>query len=124
MIGQNIKKMREIKGWSQEQLARKMGYKSKSTINKIEKNINDVSQTTLNKFADVFQCDITDLLIESFSTPEEFELQWHRSGGGRHPLEITDAEYELILEYRNADEVTKETINRLLKYRELINGNR
>ena len=64
MIGQNIKRMRELKGWSQEQLARMMGYKSKSTINKIEKNINDVSQKTLDKFAKVFKCEATELLFD------------------------------------------------------------
>lgn len=38
---------------TQEELAHRMGYKSKSTINKIEKNVHDVNQTTLEKFADV-----------------------------------------------------------------------
>lgn len=62
MIGQNIKRLRELKGWSQETLARKMGYKSKSTINKIESNVNDVNQTTLNKFAEVFKCDPVEII--------------------------------------------------------------
>lgn len=41
MIGQNIKRMRLLRGWSQEELAHRMGYKDKSAINKIEKNKND-----------------------------------------------------------------------------------
>ena len=114
MIGQNIKRMRELKGWSQEQLARMMGYKSKSTINKIEKNVNDVNQTTLDKFAKVFKCDTTDLLVESFATPEEFELAWHRSGGGRHPLKLSDLEHEMVLAYRAKDSKTKENVLKLL----------
>lgn len=114
MIGQNIKRMRELKGWSQEQLARMMGYKSKSTINKIEKNVNDVNQTTLDKFARVFKCDTTDLLVESFDTPEEFELAWHRSGGGRHPLQLSDLEHEMVLAYRAKDSKTKENVLKLL----------
>lgn len=114
MIGQNIKRMRELKGWSQEQLARMMGYKSKSTINKIEKNVNDVNQTTLDKFARVFKCDTTDLLVESFDTPEEFELAWHRSGGGRHPLQLSDTEHEMVLAYRCADNGTQSSVLKLL----------
>ena len=114
MIGQNIKRMRELKGWSQEQLARMMGYKSKSTINKIEKNVNDVNQTTLDKFAKVFKCDTTDLLVESFATPEEFELAWHRSGGGRHPLQLSDTEHEMVLAYRCADNGTQNSVLKLL----------
>ena len=114
MIGQNIKRMRELKGWSQEQLARMMGYKSKSTINKIEKNVNDVNQTTLDKFARVFKCDTTDLLVESFATPEEFELTWHRSGGGRHPLQLSDTEHEMVLAYRCADNGTQSSVLKLL----------
>ena len=114
MIGHNIKRMRELKGWSQEQLARLMGYKSKSTINKIEKNVNDVNQTTLNKFAEVFKCDSTDLLVESFNTPEEFELAWHRRGGGKHPIKLSDLEHEIILSYRCKDEKTQENVCKLL----------
>ena len=65
MIGETIKRMREERGWTQEQLAEKMGYTSKSTINKIEKNINDVGQRKIQKFAQVFGCDVTDLLVEN-----------------------------------------------------------
>lgn len=65
MIGDIIKRLRKEKGWTQEELAFKMGYSSKSTINKIEKNINDVNQKTMSKFAKVFNCDVTELLNEN-----------------------------------------------------------
>ena len=65
MIGDNIKRLREQRGWTQEQLAEKMGYTSKSTINKIEKNINDVRQKKIKQFADVFNCDPAELLTEN-----------------------------------------------------------
>lgn len=117
MIGQNIKRMREIRGWSQEQLAHKMGYKSKSTINKIENNVNDVNQTTLDKFAEVFKCDPASLVTEykSFDTPEEFELAWHRMGGGRHPITLSDTEHELVLAFRCADKITQKNILNILE---------
>ena len=52
-IGENIRRLREKRGLSQEELATRMGYKSKSTINKIELGINDVSQSKVEKFAEV-----------------------------------------------------------------------
>ena len=52
-VGENILRMRKLLGWTQEELATKMGYKSKSTINKIELGINDIPQSKIVKFADV-----------------------------------------------------------------------
>ena len=52
-VGENILLMRKRLGWTQEELAKKMGYKSKSTINKIELGINDIPQSKIMKFADV-----------------------------------------------------------------------
>lgn len=119
MIGQNIKRMRELKGWSQEQLARMMGYKSKSTINKIEKNINDVSQKTLDKFAKVFKCEATDLL---FDDPLTNAFLRHNSELSeeyiqkrmRDSINLTDTEYGLIIAFRKADTITQNNILKLL----------
>jgi len=54
-IGENIAKKRKEFGWTQEELAIKMGYKSKSTINKIELGINDIPQSKVAKFAEVLK---------------------------------------------------------------------
>ena len=54
-IGLKIMQRRKELGLTQEELALKMGYKSKSTINKIEKCINDVSQSNVVKFAKALQ---------------------------------------------------------------------
>lgn len=52
-VGENILILRKHLGWTQEELAKKMGYKSKSTINKIELGINDIPQSKIVKFAQV-----------------------------------------------------------------------
>ena len=52
-VGENILLMRKRLGWTQEELATRMGYKSKSTINKIELGINDIPQSKIAKFAEV-----------------------------------------------------------------------
>lgn len=52
-IGKNIRNRRIELGWTQEELAIKMGYKSKSSINKIELDFNDIPQSKIKKFAEV-----------------------------------------------------------------------
>ena len=51
-IGKRIKKRREELQLSQDELAKKVGYTSRSTINKIEKEINDITQSKIVAFAD------------------------------------------------------------------------
>ncbi len=52
-IGENIAQRRKELGWTQEELATRMGYKSKSSINKIELGFNDIPQSKIAKFAEV-----------------------------------------------------------------------
>lgn len=54
-VGDNILAIRKKLGWTQEELANKMGYKSKSTINKIEMGINDIPQSKIVQFAKVLR---------------------------------------------------------------------
>ena len=58
-IGKRIKYFREKKGLTQQELADKMGYKSKSTIGKIETGVNDINQSTVVKFADVLDVTVS-----------------------------------------------------------------
>ena len=51
-IGKNIMERRKELGLTQEELAKKLGYKSKSTINKIENGTNDIPQSKVVKFAE------------------------------------------------------------------------
>lgn len=64
---ENIKENRVAKGWSQAELARRVGYSDKSMISKIEKGVIDLSQSQIKKFADVFGISMADL----FGTVED-----------------------------------------------------
>ncbi len=52
IIGKNIMLKRKELNMTQEELAKKLGYKSKSTINKIENGTNDIPQSKIVKFAE------------------------------------------------------------------------
>ena len=54
---QRIRKRREELGLSQEELAQKMGYKSRSSINKIEMGENDIPQSKIVQFARALNAD-------------------------------------------------------------------
>ena len=61
-FGERVKARRIELGWTQEELAEKMGYKSKSSINKIELGINDVTQSKITKFAEVMHTSVEYLM--------------------------------------------------------------
>ena len=54
-IGNRIKNIREQLEMSQEELAHKIGYKSKSSINKIELGIQGLTQSKIKAIADALQ---------------------------------------------------------------------
>ena len=80
MIGQRIRERRRQLNMTQEELAHKMGYKSKSTINKIEKDVHDVNQATLAKFAEVLDVD-PNYFLEGMSHryyPDATVMDWFK----------------------------------------------
>lgn len=78
IIGDNIQRFRKLKGLTQEELAKLMGYKSKSTINKIELGVNDIPQSKIAKFADVLGT--TPAAIMGWSVPnlDGINMFWQR----------------------------------------------
>ena len=61
-IGDRIKARRTEIGITQEELAERLGYKSRSSINKIELGITDVSQSRIEDFAKALHTNIGYLL--------------------------------------------------------------
>ncbi|MBR6763096.1 MAG: XRE family transcriptional regulator [Clostridia bacterium] len=83
-VGDNIKKRRYELRMSQQELANAMGYKTRSTIAKIESGENDVSQKKLQHFARVLDTTV-EALISGYrgSKIEELPLTELESGRGR-----------------------------------------
>ena len=86
-IGNNIKRKREELGYTQEELAQKMGYKSKSTINKIELGKNDVPQRKIMQFAKVLNTTVEYLMSwDEEKTKELVELFNNLDSTGKDKL--------------------------------------
>ena len=84
-IGNNISRLRRELGWTQEDLAKMMGYKSKSKINKIELGINDIPQSKIVQFAKVLG-----------TTPAEL-MGWKEDENENSPSEANLSEGEKML---------------------------
>lgn len=93
-VGERIAKRRKELGLTQQELASKMGYSSKTTINKIELGINNVSDKKLFAFAEALDVDVAWLLG---ATEQIFNLTSKR----KHLLELieslSDEQVEAIL---------------------------
>ena len=61
-LGENIKRRRIELGLSQQELANALGYKTRSSIAKIEKNENSISEDKLSTLANTLQTSITYLI--------------------------------------------------------------
>ena len=68
-IGDKIKEIRIKNGLSQEQLAKELGYTSKSTITKLETGVNNISFDKLELFAQKFNV-VIDELFDDFAKNE------------------------------------------------------
>lgn len=53
--------------------------------------------------------------LMSFETPEELEAWWIDHNGGRHPIELSRLEEQIIRHYRIADDKTKAMVKMMLE---------
>lgn len=80
-IGNRIKQLRIERDMSQDELAKRCGYTSRSTINKIELGINDVPQSKIKSIAQALGVSVSEILCwdemdENHDTKHiQFELE-------------------------------------------------
>ena len=88
-VGANIRKRRFELKMSQQELAEAMGYKTRSTIAKIESGENDVTQKKLQRFASVLDTTVEALIAGSSPMEEELAItQADPSEGHRNAVII------------------------------------
>ena len=110
-IGENIMRLRKERGLTQEELANRMGYKSKSTINKIELGINDIPQSKIVKFAEVLGV-----------TPAKI-MGWHdeiqnnpKETAERHADIVTDKDiFEIYDDFKLLDKAQRQIVKDLIR---------
>lgn len=97
----NIRNRRIELGLTQAELAKKIGYRSISTIAKIERGINDIPQSKIKAFADALNTTPGELMGEVEPAPV--------------PLSLTQQEETHIKKYRQLDADGKEDIDDLIE---------
>lgn len=93
-LGSRIKRQRELLGLSQEELAKKMGYKSRSSINKIELDINDISQSKIMALAQILK------------TTPAYLMGWENSEQEKKPVN-DELEENIVIYHRDGKTVRK-----------------
>ena len=104
---------------TQEELALKMGYKSKSTINKIELGTNDIPQSKIKKFAEVLNTTPSALMGWEKIVEEKPVETANKLADLFLGLEIkeTDAETKSMLdEYFSLDDAKKEQVREYVHF--------
>lgn len=104
-FGKRVRKRRIQLGLSQEELAKKLGYSSRSTINKIENGTNDVVQTKVVDFAKALDTTIAYLMAWD-ETPIAVKDQL--------VPDMNDMERIVIKALRNSDKLTKQMVFKIL----------
>ena len=71
-IGDRIKKLRLASGYTQKEIADRLGYTSRSSIGKIETNLVDLPQSKIVEFAEFFGVSPVYLLTGHDAAPAEY----------------------------------------------------
>ncbi len=108
IVGENILAMRKELGMTQEELAKKMGYKSKSTINKIELGINDIPQSKIAKFAEVLNTTPAHLMGWSDTMQESKDQSYFK-------ISISTGEKILLDLFRRVPEDKQELVLQMIR---------
>lgn len=87
-LGQNIKNRRDELGMTQLELAKKLGYKDRSTIAKIESDVNDLTQPKIYAIAKALDTTPADLMGLEIEQP---------AGGGLSELDEQIMEFLSVL---------------------------
>lgn len=105
-FGDRVRQRRMELGYSQDELAKKLGYTSRSTINKIENGTNDVVQSKVVEFASALE------------TTASFLMGWDDNANKKESIKMDPTEKDLVVAFRRADELTKQMVLRLLNIEE------
>ena len=123
----NIKELRVQNHWTQEELARRMGYTDRSMIAKIESGKVDLARSKIIEFAKVFNIPPGDLMggEDEWAGEVKDENAPVFKVSDREPVVVSDDERGLIFKLRALDQKRRDTIMRLIDFliKEVTDGN-
>ena len=132
-LGDNILYMRKQLGLTQEELAKRVGYKSKSSINKIELGLNDIPRSKVVKFAEALGTTPARLMGYSLTVGERtnrsiaHNIQHHREQANLSQKQFADllGVDEAVVEDLESGSVSlkKEMLYKICDVLHLIPGN-
>ncbi len=104
-IGERIRERRIQLGLSQEELAERVGYNSRTTINKIEKSTRGMPQPKITKFAKAL--DTTEVYLLGVVDDPEWRMPAPEAD---YVMHLNSGEAVLIETYRMADDDKKRLV--------------
>lgn len=125
LLGRRIRARREELGLTQEELAKMLGYKSRSTINKIEMGINDITQSKIEAFAKALETTPSALMgWEKFGARRSSRLHSRHEGFSRDTAKRYENESDLEFALRSeAKNLSDEDLSDVLAFvRKLKSG--
>ena len=111
-IGQKIKERREFLGLTQEELAKKLGYAGRSSVNKVE-NSREVSMKKIKEYADALETTVPYLMgWEEQSEQIDFNV---------HVDAMLDPDLAILIQNAaNMKKKNEEKFRRLISYMEFL----
>ena len=103
-IGQRIKQRREELNITQDELAKRLGYKSRSSINKIELDIYNLKQSKIKAIADALQ------------TTPGFIMGWQEDEQKEKPMTLAA--------HFDGEEYTEDEIEEIIQFVEFVKNKR
>ena len=123
----NIRKRREQLGLTQGELAEMLGYKSRSTIARIESGENDLNQTKIVEFAKALRVSTYDLMNDIKDEPVELTSDYftNKKDAIKFLLEqkVIAANTGIDISEYSDEEITQ-FANRLLDYARFLNNDK
>lgn len=93
-LGENIRFLRTKKGYSQDDIASKLGYKSFTTIQKWESGVSEPPLKALKKLSEIFNIDMNDLATKKLSTDTNNDNNVYYLDVGGIVIEVNPAKQE------------------------------
>ena len=115
-LGENIKKLRELKNYTQQHLADELGI-SLSGYGKIERDQTEITMVRLSRISEILDVDLFTLIHFNGNDVFKNGKQGKESKSSEHSSISIDLQQQLIQKYKDESEYPKELVRHLREKR-------